>query len=100
MRQDSAGIGLATVEQLALHGAKVYLGARSEKRAQEAIQALLRKHASISKSSWIWLELDLSSPLKAERAAEEFSGKESRLDILGKLFKCDVSIWTKTKFSE
>lgn len=34
----------------------------------------------------IWLELDLSDPRKAKKAAEEFLKKEKRLDILGKSF--------------
>ena len=31
----------------------------------------------------VWLELDLSYPRKVKQSAEDFLGKESRLDMLG-----------------
>jgi hypothetical protein len=80
----SAGIGFTTVEQLALHGAKVYIAARSEHRAQEAIKSLLKKHPSIAKGLLIWLPLDLASPSGAIKAANDLSSREKRLDIIGK----------------
>jgi len=80
---DSTGIGLPTVEQLALHGAKVYVAARSEKRATEAIRSLRAKHPSLSKEALAWLPLDLSSAAGATKAAQELASKEQRLDIVG-----------------
>ncbi|KAL6872711.1 NAD(P)-binding protein [Trichoderma novae-zelandiae] len=78
----NAGIGLQTVKQLALHGAKVYLGARSEARARQAIDSILSENQSISKGRLIWLPLDLSKLPNIVEAARLLSSGETRLDIL------------------
>ncbi|CAN8103585.1 unnamed protein product [Discula destructiva] len=78
----NAGIGYYTVKQLAAKGAKVYLGARSESRATEAIRKLLQDNPSIPKENLVWLRLDLSSQSQTVEAAKEFLLKEDRLDIL------------------
>ncbi|TEB29886.1 NAD(P)-binding protein [Coprinellus micaceus] len=79
------GIGFWTVKQLLQAKAgKVYLAARSEERANEAIKALhdegLGKEGSGSEV--VWLRFDLSDPREAKRAAEDFMKKEDRLDVL------------------
>ncbi|KAL6694255.1 NAD(P)-binding protein [Trichoderma pleuroticola] len=57
------GIGLQTVKQLALHGAKVYMRARSESRVKEAIESILSDNHSIDEEHIVWLPLDLSKLL-------------------------------------
>ncbi|KAL7952694.1 NAD(P)-binding protein [Trichoderma compactum] len=47
------GIGLQTVKQLALHGAKVYMGARSESRAKEASESILSENHAIVNNAGI-----------------------------------------------
>ncbi|KAH9910687.1 NAD-P-binding protein [Epithele typhae] len=76
----NAGIGYADCFHLARKGAKVYMGARSEERAQAAIAQL--EEAGVEKGKVEWLDLDLTYPKKVKAAAEGFMEKESRLDIL------------------
>ncbi|KAL7940190.1 NAD(P)-binding protein [Trichoderma barbatum] len=78
----NSGIGLQTVKQLALHGAKVYLGARSESRAKQAIDSILSEHQTINKEHMIWLPLDLLKLSNVVEAAQLLSSWENRLDIL------------------
>ncbi|TFY63085.1 hypothetical protein EVG20_g6466 [Dentipellis fragilis] len=79
----NAGIGLKTVEQLARHGAKVYLACRSEAKATAAIADVEKTSPALKgQQRLIWLPLDLSSVHDAKKAAEEFLSKEHRLDIL------------------
>ncbi|TFB00479.1 hypothetical protein CCMA1212_007575 [Trichoderma ghanense] len=78
----NAGIGFQTVKQLATHGAKVYLGARSESRAKQAIDSILSENQWITKDRLTWLPLDLSKPSNIVEAAQLLSSWEKRLDIL------------------
>ncbi|EHK48753.1 hypothetical protein TRIATDRAFT_191627 [Trichoderma atroviride IMI 206040] len=78
----NSGIGFETVKQLVLHGAKVYIGARSESRAKQAISDILSENPSIPKELLEWLPLDLSSLPNVIKAANLFSTTETRLDIL------------------
>lgn len=64
-----------------LTGLQVYMGARDEGRALEAIKQL--QADNINDGSVHWLKLDLSDPRAAQRAAQEFLEKEKRLDIIG-----------------
>ncbi|KAA1474634.1 NAD-P-binding protein [Dentipellis sp. KUC8613] len=83
----NAGIGAKTVEQLARHGAKVYLACRSEEKAAAAIADIERTSPALKgQERLVWLPLDLSSVHSAKKAAEEFLSKEDRLDIL-------IAIW-------
>jgi len=78
-------MGYTIAEHLALHGAKVWMGARSESRAKEAIQTYEQTHAEVTnKGSIFWLPLDLTSPRNVARSVEQFLSSEKRLDILGK----------------
>lgn len=72
------------MKHLARKGAKVYLAARDEGKATRAIETL--KEEGISPGEVVWLQLDLSDPRLAKKAAEEFISKEDRLDILGMSF--------------
>ncbi|MCO5614114.1 hypothetical protein L7F22_068395 [Adiantum nelumboides] len=74
------GIGLETVRQLALHGAKVYMASRTQSKAEDAIKALKSEHKTIAEMEFI--SLDLNSIDAGIKCAEEFAQRESRLDIL------------------
>jgi len=69
---------------LALHGAKVYLGARTDKKATAAIARLETDNPSLKgRGLVVWLPLDLTRPADVKKSAENFLAKEERLDILG-----------------
>ena len=78
----STGIGYHTVKFLARKGAKVYLGARNKSKAMAAISQL--EEEGIDPGQVVWLSINLSDPRWAKEAAEEFLGKEPRLDILSR----------------
>lgn len=81
----SSGIGFETVKQLVLHGAKVYIGARSESRAKQAISDILSENPSVPKELLEWLPLDLALLPDVIKAANLFSTTEKRLDILSEV---------------
>ncbi|KAI0052000.1 NAD(P)-binding protein [Auriscalpium vulgare] len=90
----NAGVGRETVKALLQHNAKVYLAARSEERAQEAITAL---KTDTGKEA-IFLKLDLADLVKVKAAAEEFLSKEEQLHILflnAGVMACPVDWTTK-----
>jgi NAD(P)-dependent dehydrogenase (short-subunit alcohol dehydrogenase family) len=64
-------------------GAKVYLAARNESRATEAIKNLTAEGLGPGNGEIVWLQLDLSDIRGTKLAAEDFLRKEKRLDILG-----------------
>ncbi|KAF9564497.1 NAD-P-binding protein [Agrocybe pediades] len=76
----NTGIGYGTVQFLLRKGAKVYIAARNEQRAQDAMNQLRKE--GMEDGVVEWLSLDLSDPRLAKRSAEEFLKKEERLDIL------------------
>ncbi|KAF6753702.1 hypothetical protein DFP72DRAFT_1170760 [Ephemerocybe angulata] len=78
------GHGLAVVRELLRLGTKrVYMASRNERRAQEAIAGLHDEGlGNTVDSEVLWLKLHLGDPREAKRAAEEFMGKEGRLDVL------------------
>ncbi|PPR03222.1 hypothetical protein CVT26_008070 [Gymnopilus dilepis] len=76
----NTGIGYGTVQFLVRRGAKVYIAARNEQKALDAIKQL--ETEGIEDGKLEWLKLDLSDPRLAKQAAKEFLEKESRLDIL------------------
>ncbi|KAI0051997.1 NAD(P)-binding protein [Auriscalpium vulgare] len=91
----NAGVGKETVKALLQHNAKVYLAARSEERAQEAITAL---KTDTGKEA-IFLKLDLADLVQVKAAAEEFLSKEKQLHILflnAGIMACPVD-WTTTQ---
>ncbi len=79
----SQGLGYSNVKWLALAGAKVYMGSRSETRGQEAIDALRRESPEIKEGTVVLLKLELASIKGIIAAADEVKKKETRLDILG-----------------
>jgi len=97
----NGGIGYHTVKELAKHGAKVYMGSRSEAKAKTALVQLKDEGALDGPGSVEWLKLDISTPALARAGAEEFMRRESRLDILvnnaGLLASSEVFVPTDTK---
>lgn len=83
LRTPSQGIGFHTVKHLALKGAKVYLGARTQSKAEAAIASMLEVSPTIKPSQVVWLPLDLSDPESIAKAAEKLKSLETKLDILG-----------------
>lgn len=78
----NSGIGYGTVRHLARAGARVYMAARNENRAAEAIERLKTESLEPGNGEVLWLKLDLSDPRLARQSAEEFMRKEKRLDVL------------------
>ncbi|KAK0205288.1 NAD(P)-binding protein [Desarmillaria ectypa] len=74
----NTGCGKETVRVLLLHGAKVYLAARTEGKAREAIEDLKKETGAEA----IFLPLDLADLVSVRRGAEEFLSKEKQLHIL------------------
>ncbi|KAK0221079.1 NAD(P)-binding protein [Armillaria nabsnona] len=74
----NTGCGKETVKALLAHGAKVYLAARSEEKAKEAITKLKEETGAEA----IFLSLDLADLVSVRRGAEEFLSKEKQLHIL------------------
>jgi NAD(P)-dependent dehydrogenase (short-subunit alcohol dehydrogenase family) len=79
---DPNGIGFLTAEQLALKGAKVYIGARSQEKCVGAIQAMHSRAGAEKTLNLAPLVMDLASLQQAKQAAYTFLQKETRLDIL------------------
>lgn len=74
----NTGIGKETVRALLEHNATVYLAARSQDRAEAAIDEL---ETDTGKRA-IFLELDLAEKASIRRAAKEFLSKEKELHVL------------------
>ncbi|KII91218.1 hypothetical protein PLICRDRAFT_37935, partial [Plicaturopsis crispa FD-325 SS-3] len=79
---ENAGIGYATVKHLVRRGAKVYLGARSESKATGAIASLEAEGLGDAGGRVLWARVDLGDPREAKKCAEEFLGREQKLDVL------------------
>ncbi|KAG2110145.1 NAD(P)-binding protein [Suillus cothurnatus] len=78
----NTGIGYSTVKHLARRGAKVYMAARNQTKAEKAISQQKAEGLGPGNGDIIWLELDLKDPRNAKKAAEEFMKQEKRLDVL------------------
>lgn len=79
----SSGIGIYILLHLVRQGAKVYLAARNEERANAAIERLKKEGLGPNPGEIIWLNFDLAYPSQAKKAAESVLQREKRLDILG-----------------
>ncbi|KAK5131708.1 hypothetical protein LTR16_000493 [Cryomyces antarcticus] len=75
----NTGIGYETARLLAKNGAKVYLAARSEEKANTAIEKI---RSGDIKGSVEYLPIDLMDLSSVTKAAQAFANKEKRLDIL------------------
>ena len=80
---NSSGIGYITAEQLARHGAKVYVAARSEVKAHAAIERIHANNMHVEAGKLLFLPLDLADLDSVSKAAEIYLKQEDRLDILG-----------------
>ena len=76
----NSGIGYETALQLALHGARVYIAARSHDRITSSISRM--KSSTQASLDLNPLDLDLQSLRSVDEAAKRFMKLESRLDIL------------------
>lgn len=61
----------------------MYLGARDQSKAEAAIARLQLEGLGSAAGEIVWLDLNLSDPRAAIRAARTFISLENRLDILG-----------------
>ncbi|KAI5886483.1 NAD(P)-binding protein [Schizophyllum commune H4-8] len=89
----NSGIGKETVRALLEHNATVYLAARDETKAKGAVDEL--KEATCKEARF--LKLDLADLKAVKAAAEEFSRRECRLDILfnsAGVMMCPVELCT------
>ncbi|RDW87995.1 hypothetical protein BP6252_00027 [Coleophoma cylindrospora] len=78
----SNGIGFHTAYQLASHGAKVYIGARSDEKAEAAIRQMRTSNPAISADKLHPFIADLGDLRAVTSAAQNLLTYESRLDIL------------------
>lgn len=77
----NAGLGKETILQLAKHNpSRIYLGARNESKAQDAIASIQEQLDSPVDIRYI--PLDLASFKSVRAAAEKFTSDSDRLDIL------------------
>ncbi|KAL4258265.1 hypothetical protein AB1N83_010153 [Pleurotus pulmonarius] len=77
------GMSYHIVQQLASHGAKVYMAARSEASAREAIQRMEAEKPELQgKDRVVYLKLDLSTLKSAQDSANEYLQLEQRVDII------------------
>ncbi|TEB33119.1 NAD(P)-binding protein [Coprinellus micaceus] len=74
----NAGVGKETAKALLNHNAKVYFAARSQEKAEQAIQELKTETGK----EGIFLKLDLGDLRSVKASAEEFLRKEDALHIL------------------
>ena len=77
----SSGVGEQLAAILYQHNAKIYLAARSEEKAQQAIQRIKTAVPS-SKGDLIFLHLDLGDLTTVKKSADDFLTKEEKLDVL------------------
>jgi len=75
----NSGIGKETCKVLLAKGARVYMGARSRERAEEA---LLQIKQETGKDDIHWLPMDLADLASVKRAAAQFLGQEKELHVL------------------
>ncbi|KZT73289.1 NAD(P)-binding protein [Daedalea quercina L-15889] len=74
----NAGLGKETVKVLLERNAKVYMGARDEKKARVAIEELKEQTGKEA----IFLELNLANLASVRKSADEFLSKEKELHVL------------------
>jgi len=77
------GIGFETADQLAAHGAKVYLMCITFNKSIDAIDRITKNKTYLRDTGLLVpLEMDLSSLSSVKAAADIITAKENRLDIL------------------
>ncbi|KAL6829654.1 hypothetical protein J3E69DRAFT_380051 [Trichoderma sp. SZMC 28015] len=79
----NSGLGEAAVTAFAQHNPKkIYLAARSQTRAEEAIERIKASSAVARSANIEFLELDLASLESVKKAAARINAEADRLDIL------------------
>ncbi|KAI0468715.1 short-chain dehydrogenase [Xylaria cf. heliscus] len=76
------GVGYHTAYQLALVGARVYIGARNQEKADGAIKNMLEENPSLDPALLRPLVMDMCNFREVQRVARQFLKDEDRLDIL------------------
>jgi retinol dehydrogenase-12 len=74
-------VGKELAQTLYAHDAKVYIAARSKERAGQVMEEIGANFPA-SKGELVYLHLDLEDLSTIKASAEEFLGKEDRLDVL------------------
>lgn len=69
------------MENLVKKGCKVYLAARSEEKAKDAISEINRKNPG-KEANLVFLPFDMTDLKSIKKAAETVKEKEDRLDIV------------------
>ncbi|PVH94042.1 putative estradiol 17 beta-dehydrogenase [Periconia macrospinosa] len=77
----NTGVGKEIARILYSKDAKVYVAARSEQKATDAI-ASMKQYAPSSKGELIYLHLDLSDLSLVKQSAQRFLSQETRLNVL------------------
>ena len=77
----SSGVGQELAQILYAHNGKIYLAARSPEKIKKAIESI-KSNVKESQGELIPLHLDLADLSTIKKSAQEFLGKESRLDVL------------------
>ncbi|KAJ5280035.1 hypothetical protein N7478_005407 [Penicillium angulare] len=77
----NSGVGAELTKILYGRNATVYVGARSEKKAIDAIAGIKKAHPN-SGGRLVFLQLDLSDLTTIKASAQNFLAAESRLDVL------------------
>lgn len=89
------GLGKESITQLAKHNpARIYMGARSSKKAQEAIQDIEKE---VPNAPITFLAMDLASFSSIKSAADTFLTENDRLDVLinnAGVFACPPGLTT------
>lgn len=81
MTGSSSGVGKELAQILFSHNAKVYVAARSQENASEAIGSIKTAFPN-STGELVFLHLDLDDLTTIKKSAEEFLSKEKKLDVL------------------
>ena len=81
MTGSNTGVGKEVARILYSQHAKVYVAARSEEKANAAIESIKAAFPS-SKGFLTFLRLDLADLTTIKKSADEFLSKETRLDVL------------------
>ncbi|KAG5809205.1 hypothetical protein H9Q74_013954 [Fusarium xylarioides] len=76
------GVGYHIAHQLALKGAKVYIGARNLQKATKAIRTMLAESPQLKPESLVPFAVDMGNCKQVQFAARKVVAEEPRLDIL------------------
>ncbi|KAF4334106.1 light induced alcohol dehydrogenase Bli-4 [Fusarium beomiforme] len=76
------GVGYHIAHQLALKGAKVYVGARNLQKANESIKAMLAQSRQLKLESLLPFAVDMGNFKQVQYEARKVVAEEPRLDIL------------------